>query len=275
MQQACSRCGYVSDRPARFCRQCGSQLFAENDVTSATTRNYSQQPSQSEQQPAEYAPGFSAASYAPGTWTEQTPNTSRLYQAPAVAQYPYPAVQQKKDFSWGKWILISFLSFLLLCVMAGTALFWWGKRTFEQALKDAGPGISEPGTVTVPTVADIPIPPEAPPAPSAGTAVNLEALKYPGATVAESTKAPFTEVIKLTTDDDLETVKQYYDKKFGELFKNSNTKIQAKDNEKYVYTNLSSPLITIELQPDPDDDAKTHISVTKVSTPFPKIVFSK
>lgn len=274
MQQACSRCGYISDRPARFCRQCGSQLFAENDVTSATTRNYSQQPSQPEQHPAEYSPGFSAASYSPGTWPEQTPNTSRLYQAPAIAQYPYPAVQQKKDFSWGKWILISFLSFLLLSVLAGTALFWWGKRTFEQALKDAGSGSSVPVTVVVPPVPDIPIPPEAPPAPT-GTAVGLESLKYPGATVIESTKAPFTEALKFTTNDDLETVKAFYDKKFATLFKENEMKIQAKDGEKFVYTILASPLITIEVQPDPQDDAKTHISLTKVNTPFPKIGFPK
>ncbi|MBS1790519.1 MAG: hypothetical protein JST85_22555 [Acidobacteria bacterium] len=166
------------------------------------------------------------------------------------------------------------MSFLFLFVMAGGALFWWGKQAVERAMERAGSGVSEPGVVTIPPVPDIPVPPEAPPAPG-GTAVSLDSLKYPGASITETTKAPFTEVLKLTTNDDLETVKQYYDKKFGELFKNSNTNIQTRDNEKYVYTNLSSPLITIELRPDPKDDAKTQISLTKVSTPFPKFAFPK
>ncbi|MFN0112139.1 MAG: hypothetical protein ACKVZH_25025, partial [Blastocatellia bacterium] len=74
---------YMSDRPARFCRQCGSQLFAESDVTSATTRNYSQQP------PPQFAEQPQAG-YSPGSWAEQPANTSPFYQAPPLAQSPYP-----------------------------------------------------------------------------------------------------------------------------------------------------------------------------------------
>ncbi len=275
MQQACSRCGYTSDRPARFCRQCGSQLFAETDVTSATTRNYSQQnyaqpPTQfAEQQPADYAPGFSAASYSPGTWADQTPNTSRLYQAP---QYQVPAVDQKKNFSWGKWIFLSFLTFLLLSIMAGGALIWWGKEAVQRAIREGN--ASQPVVAADPSIPGVPLPPEAPPAPQA-VAVSLESLKYPGSTVVESTKAPFTENLSFTTSDDPETVKQFYDKKFRELFKNSDTNIQTQDEEKYVYVSLSQPMITIEIEPDRKDDGKTRISIHKVSAPIPKFALPK
>ncbi len=276
MQQACSRCGYTSDRPARFCRQCGSQLFAETDVTSATTRNYPQQnyaqpPTQfAEQQPADYAPGFSAASYSPGTWSDQTPNTSRLYQAP---QYQVPAVDQKKNFSWGKWIFLSFLTFLLLCVMAGGALFWWGKNLVEDKIG------SIPGTGSNPPVGGIPPPPDAPAPPNGpvGEKVNvsLDSLKYPGAKTVESTKAPFTEKLSFTTDDDLETVKQFYDKKFDEIFKGADRNIRHEDEEKYVYVSSSQPMYIIEVEPDHRDDGKTRISLVKVTAPIPNFPFSK
>lgn len=274
MQQPCSRCGYISDRPARFCRQCGSQLYAENEMTSATTMNYSQQPPQiADQQPSGYAPGFSASGYSPGGWSEQTPNTSRLYQPPVVVQNQYPVAEQKKSFGWGKWILISFLIFLLLSVAAGGALFWWGKQVVEKAIANAGVESPGPAIVVNPPVPGEPPSPGAP-APES-VAVTLDSLKYPGATVIEAHKAPFTEKLGLTTDDDIETVKQYYDKKFGETFKNSATNIQSQEGEKYVYVALSQPMITIEIEPDPKNDAKTRISVVKVSAPIPKFVLPK
>jgi hypothetical protein len=278
MQQPCSRCGYISDRPARFCRQCGSLLSAENEVTSATTRNIAQQGQQSpsqfaDQQSTGYAPSHTPGSYAPGGWAEQPANTSQFYQAPVAAQYQYPAVEQKKSFNWGKWILISFLTILLFTVLAGGALFFWGKQVVQQAIRRAE--AENPGgvVVEVPPIPGIP-PPSGAPVPE-GNAVSLDSLKYPGSSVTESVKAPFTDSIRMTTDDDLETVKQYYDKKFSETFKSSATSIQSQDDEKYVYVSLSHPMITIEIEPDRKDDDKTRISIARVSAPIPKIVLPK
>lgn len=280
MQQPCSRCGYISDRPARFCRQCGSQLSAETEVTSATTRNIAQQSPQqfADQQSTGYVPSHSSGShapgsYAPGGWAEQPANTSQFYQAPVAAQYQYPAVEQAKSFNWGKWILISFLTILLFTVLVGGALFFWGKQVVEDAIERAA--AENPGDV----VRDVPPIPGLPPLPdspaSEGTAVSLDSLKYPGSSVTESVKAPFTETIGMTTDDDLETVKKYYDKKFSETFKSSATSIQSQDDEKYVYASLSHPMITIEIEPDRKDADKTRISIARVSAPIPKIVFPK
>lgn len=265
MEQPCSRCGYMSDRPARFCRQCGSQLFAESDVTSATTRNYSQQPPQFAEQPQ--------AGYSPGSWAEQPANTSPFYQAPPPAQAPYPnqhlVAEPKKSFSWWKWIALSFITFALLAVMVGGALFWWGKQAVERAIERAEGNWSEPVVVNAPPIPGVPLPPEV--SVPETSAITLDSLKYPGATVVESNKAPFTEAVSLTTDDDLETVKEYYDKKVRELFKNSNTSIQSEDDEKFVYVALANPMVTIEIQPDPRNDGKTRISIAKVKAPIPKI----
>src|SRR5215475_4690263 len=40
MNQTCQRCSYQSPSSARFCRQCGAQLIAETEFSSADTRNY-------------------------------------------------------------------------------------------------------------------------------------------------------------------------------------------------------------------------------------------
>ncbi|MEK7832918.1 MAG: zinc ribbon domain-containing protein [Acidobacteriota bacterium] len=274
MQQPCSRCGYISDRPARFCRQCGSQLFDETDVTSATTKNMAQQPPQfADQQSAGHTPGYSPGSYAqgsyaPGGWAEQTPGTAPFYQAPVAAQYRQPAVEQEKNFNWGKWILLSFLTILLFTVIVGGALFFWGKRVAERALERVA--AENPGSVVFDQrIPEIPVPGGVPV--SEGQAVTLESLKYPGAKVIESVIAPFAETIRMTTDDDLETVKQYYDKKFAETYKNLPTNIQRQDDEKYGYTILSHPLINIEIEPDDSEDGKTRISIAKVSAPIPNL----
>ncbi len=279
MEQPCSRCGYISDRPARFCRQCGSQLSTETDVTSATTRNMPGQshqppPQFADQQPSGYSPGsYAAGSYAPGAWADQTSGTSPFYQAPVAAPYQQSVVEQKKSFNWGKWILISFLTFLLLAVMAGVALFFWGKQAVERAIEQASAGNPGGQVIEIPPIPGVAPPPDAPVL--AGGAVDVESLKYPGSRVTESKKAPFVETIRMTTNDDLETVKKYYDKKFSETFKGSATNIQSQDDEKYVYVALSHPMITIEIEPDNNDDGKTRISIAKVSAPIPKITLPK
>ncbi len=128
MQQPCSRCGYISDRPARFCRQCGSQLAAETEASSANTRNYTPQqasPQYADQQPA-YPP------YSPNQqWEEQTPSTTPFYRPPIAPQYQIPVTEQKRT-NWGKWVLIGLLTFMLFC-MAGTGgAIYVGKKWVRQ-----------------------------------------------------------------------------------------------------------------------------------------------
>jgi hypothetical protein len=232
-------------------------------------------PQFADQQPSGYTPGsYAAGSYAPGTWADQTPGTSPFYQAPVAAHYQQSVVEQKKSFNWGKWILISFLSFLMFAILVGGALYYAGKQVVEKAIERAT--ADNPGAVVVdvPQIPPIPPPPGDAPAPDT-KAVILDSLKYPGSAVTESKKAPFVETIRMTTNDDLETVKKYYDKKFNEAFKGSATNIQSQDNEKFVYVALSHPMITIEIEPDINNDGKTRISIAKVSAPMPKITLPK
>lgn len=262
MQQPCSSCGYISDRPARFCRQCGSQLYAETESSSAETRNYGRQtPPQYVEQPPQYVP------YVPGqAFNDQTPNTSPFYTPPAVPQYQYPAVEQKSS-SWGKWILISLLTFLCIIIFSVVGMFYLGKRWVENNIDLA--------TGNRPVVVEVPPIPDAPPAPDAPAAVDqigsLDSFKYPGASIIESKIEPIARTISMTTDDDPETVKEYYDQKFKETFKNSPTAIDSKDGNHYTYASLSNPMLTIEIQPDEQNPGKTHISISRVEVRIPPI----
>ena len=266
MEQPCSRCGYISDRPARFCRQCGSQLFVENDATSATTRNYSQQATP---QFAEQQSGYSG--YAPGGWAEQaTPNTSRFYQPPVVPQYEVPVAPAKSG--WVKWVLISFAAFFLLSLFLAGGVVYWASKKVERAVEQA----QQEGVVVeipdVPAVPDVPFPPEAP---APAVAFTLDSFKYPGATVVTTARAPFTETVTLTTSDDLEKVKEFYDKMFTETFKDTNTQIKVEEGEKYVYTSLTHPMLTIQFEPDNSDPDKVKINLTRIKASIPNIKIPK
>jgi hypothetical protein len=263
MEQPCSRCGYISDRPARFCRQCGSQLFAENEATSATTRNYAPQT------PPQFAePQAGHSGYAPGGWAEQTPNTSRFYQPPAVPQYEQPIAPQKS--SWVKWVLLSFAGIFLLCVIFAVGIIYWASQKAGQVIEQAQREI--PVEIEIPQPRDIPFPPDAPAAPESAT--TLDNFKYPGATTIKSEKVPFVETVTMTTSDDLEKVKEFYDKKFAETFKDSNTDIQVVEEEKLVYTSVTHPMIIIEAKPDNQSD-KTRITLTRMKASIPNIKLPK
>src|SRR4030095_14386062 len=118
MQQACHKCGYNSDRPTRFCRQCGAQRFVENEATSASTRQYVQQESANPYD-APYQSQLAQAQAPPNSgFNNQTPDTSQLYHPPASPHYPnYTANTQpsesKKSGAW-KWVLVTLLCLLLV-----------------------------------------------------------------------------------------------------------------------------------------------------------------
>src|SRR5262245_56936984 len=139
MQRPCNRCGFVSDSPTRFCRNCGEQLFVENDANSATTGHYAPQHAahtynvtpQSQLAQARSAPDKRA--------NNQTPDTSRLYQDPMAPNYPnHPATSTgvAKKSSAMKWVLITLACILLvsggISVMVISAI-----RSKQQAARPA------------------------------------------------------------------------------------------------------------------------------------------
>src|SRR5262245_28660588 len=213
MQQSCHRCGFISDRPTRFCRQCGAQLFVENEATSATTRQ------QAPQQPANpydapYQSQLAQVQAAPdGRSNNQTPDTSRLYHESMEPNYPnYPANYQQavvKKSGGLKWVLITLICILLvsggISVMVISAI-----RARQQAARQ----IAEEELARARREAGVAPDAPAPPPPSVQEA-GLEQYKYPNATVQYSARAFGAETVTMTTSDSVSEVKDYYKKQLG------------------------------------------------------------
>jgi hypothetical protein len=265
MQQPCSRCGYVSDRPARFCRQCGAQLFTETETTSAPTRNYN--PRQSSQPYSDPSAQTSGAGF-----DDQTPETSRLYRPPIGQGYPhyqhYPVAPEAppKKSNAGVWILIAFLSLILvgggMIGMVGYAV----KRNYPApAAPPPSDSIPEPGE-----------PPPPPPGPEAEAAdeatfeekvpAELRRYVYPKAEVTEPVNVSGKQVVTMTTGDEIKKIKEFYTRLVGSPLVEDN----SQRGKTLVFQTGESPVTLISIERDDDDPEKNRITLTR--SPFvPKL----
>jgi len=257
MQQPCHRCGFVSDRPARFCRQCGAQLFVENEATSATTRQYAPQQS-ANQFDAPYQSQLAQARSAPDNRSnDQIPDTSRLYYDPMAPNYPnYPADYQQavvKKSGAMKWILITLMCILLvsggISVMVISAI-----HAIKQPTNQAEGAPEAPG-------APAPPPPPAPGVQGAG----LEQYKYPNAKVENSVRVLGNETVTMTTDDSVSKVRDYYQKRLGSPM------VEDEDEASVIFKISDSPMILITINQDEDDSNKTQITVVRSNVQLPKM----
>ena len=278
MQQPCSRCGYVSDRPARFCRQCGAPLFVENEATSAATRSYA--PSQPPQ-------GFPNQTYTPSyqagnRWDDQAPETSQFYRPPSAPNYE-PAATKKSR--WGLWLLIGILCLLLVGgTIAGvviTAIRTRNAAPFntdeltkdierqveeqirlaqEQALEQAKRAVDAGGNLP-------PLPPLPPAAPGTDLPPGFEKYKYPNAEVEQLINVIGNEIIKMTTNDSPATVADFYRKVAGQ----PTIKNKEDEGEKYIFQITGPPSLIITVGPNREDPERTEIIVLRSSFKIPKL----
>src|SRR5262245_28297176 len=248
MKQPCHRCGFVSDRPTRFCRQCGAQLFVENEATSATTRQYVPQQS-SIQYDAPYQSQLAQVQSAPDNRSnDQTPDTSRLYYDPMAPNYlNYPANHQQavimKKSGALKWVLITMICILL--VSGGISLM------VISAIRARQPAAREPAVA--PEAPGAPAPPPPPPISEPG----LELYKYPKAKVENSVRAFGNESMTMTTNDSVSEVKDYYQKRLG------SPTVEDEDDETAIFQVKGSPMVVITINQDKNDSDKTQITVVR------------
>ena len=255
MQRPCHRCGFVSDRPTRFCRQCGAQLFAENEATSATTRQYApHHPANSYDGP--YQSQFAQVRFAPDNRSgNQPPDTSRLYNDQMAPQFPsYPAnhlqVVAKKSGAL-KWVLIT-----LLCV----ALVSGGISAMViSAIRSQRPTTAEAageGQIGAPL-------PQAPPPPPSIHVAGLEQYKYPNAKMVSTARAFGTESMTMTTSDRISDVRDYYKKRLGDPM------VEGADRA-VVFRIPGPPMTVITINSDEKDSGKTQITVARTNLQVPK-----
>jgi len=263
MQQPCHRCGYDSDRPTRFCRQCGAQLFVENEASSASTLQYAPQqsanpydsPYQSQIAQAQAAPG--------GRFDSQTPDTSRLYHTPMGQNYPsYPANYQqaeaKKSGAW-KWVLIALLCVMLVSVGIGAMVISAIRAKQAAAMrirdkaqkaidaaKEAAGEAEEAGELLRP------LPPLPPPASGKG----IDQYKYPNAVVKNSVNFLGNNVVSMSTNDSVSKVSDHYKKQLGDPM------VEDEDGATVIFQNSDSPMIIIKYK---WDSKKTEITLVRPS----------
>jgi len=85
MQQPCKTCGYESPETDKFCRQCGGQLVAESEFTSAATLNHGRV------EPNPPMAGVGTGRFPPSVGDVITADTERYYSPPQYAPAPAPA----------------------------------------------------------------------------------------------------------------------------------------------------------------------------------------
>lgn len=287
MQQPCQRCGYDSDRPARFCRQCGAPLFAENEATSATTRQYAPQPS-SNSYDAPYQSQFAQDARR----NDQVPDTSSLHRAPMAQNYPnYPANYQypepKKSGAW-KWVLITLLCVALVSggigVMVISAIrakqraevFMPSSEEIEarvreqiqaeleRAKEEAARAAEEANRAAEDAGAAVPPPP--PPAPG-GLPAGMERYKYPNAEIKNSNAVFGNEFARMITSDSVSKVRDFYKKQVGDPIINN----KDESDESVIFQVPGSPMIIITVNQDDEDSDKTQIVVLRSRFQIPKM----
>jgi hypothetical protein len=272
MQQPCQRCGYVSDRPTRFCRQCGAQLFVENEATSATTRPQAPQQSANSYD-APYQSQLAQAQAAPDSrFDNQTPDTSRLYPTPRAQNYSnypsnYQPAESKKSSAW-KWVLVALLCVSLVGVGIGAMVLSVvrARQAAAERVRDRVRGEIERAKQAAGVGDDTgaPVPP-IPPLPPSTSGAGIERYKYPNAVVKSSVGVFGNNVVAMSTRDSVSEVRNYYKKQFGDPM------VEDEDGDTVIFQIQGSPTIVITIGKDKRDSDKTEINLIRTNLELPKM----
>ncbi len=269
MQQPCHKCGYLSDRPTRFCRRCGTQLFVENEASSATTRQYvAQQTADPPANPydAPYQSPLAQSRFAQERRVDyQPPDTSQLYRGQTPQNYPnyppnYQPTREKQSGAW-KWVMITLFCVLLVGGGIGAMMISAIRATHN-------PGDTAPVTEPPVEVGIVPPAPPAPPAPPGGEApIDLGKYKYPGAIIDNQVRVLGNEVLNMRTRDSFDDVKKFYQLLIGEPVIESN----EDGAQKLVFQSAGQTSVLVSIQPDDTHFGHMQIVVVRSGFQFPKL----
>ncbi len=252
MEQGCPGCGFVSDRPSRYCRQCGKQLVVENELTSAETRNY-------DSIRAAQAAGVSYPSH-PGMQAEnvkEVQETARFYTPPLTSDYDLP---EKKKSRTGLWLILALLCILLV----GGGLVTLVVHALRPPRQVASAGEERRFPFPPP-----PPPPQSPDTSQAGMPAIFDKYKYPNANVDQTVSGiGIGDFIKMSTTDTVGVVSDFYKRvtKAPPI-----TESRDNDEGQIIFQASNSPPILVIIGPDDELPGKTQIVLIHSSFQIPKI----
>lgn len=261
----CSTCNYESPGSAKFCRQCGAPLFAENDLSGASTRNYGRQAP---------APAVAVSAPLPPSVADVVgADTARHYQPPQAFVQP---VSNTAPINTGgsklkSWQLVAFI-LLVLFVGIGIGAFLAPGRRDHRAIPPLPP--EEMGRLNAEAQmhaqqqlaehmremqnqarelaqhaagAGIAIAP----APGDVQPLDLNEYEYPGATIGSYSRLPGNEMMQLRTKDPFDAIRGFYQKKLGKplLFIND-----GDDDRSLVFQSNTAPTVVVTVNHDDDSD---------------------
>jgi ribosomal protein L40E len=269
--RVCRNCGQQALPGARFCRQCGSPLFRENEETVAKTRQYPE--SAGTYQPR----GFSGVS------GEDAVDTSRFYHAPSGPHYQVP---QSRGSSSGFWLVI-----LVLCVLAGLGIIGsvflnsrinrvqsgaeiaqkvqekiaekqaeiaerQAERIARQAERQAELMARQAERLAAKEAAGLNAPPPAPP-PAPGISATVDNLTYPGSAVESRQIFAGSQILKLRSSDSFESILKFYQDKLKQP-------PVARNKQTVVFTvKDSGAQVVVTIKPHSDEAGQFQIQVVR------------
>jgi len=193
-------------------------------------------------------------------YSDQTPDTSRLYPDPMAQNYPnYPANYQQavaKKSGALKWILIT-----LICVVLVSGAISAMLISAIRAGQEAGDAAEAPAAPAHPGA---PAPPAPPPPPASIRGGGLDLYKYPNAKVENKVSGFGSEVMEMTTSDSVDEVSDYYKKRLG------NPMVEG-DDRAVVFQIPGPPMTIITINQDDKDSDKTEIKVVRTNLQIPKM----
>jgi uncharacterized protein YneF (UPF0154 family) len=277
MQHTCPHCGFISERLSRFCRQCGTQLIEENEVTSASTRNYApgQVPLTNPNQPN--------TSQQRGRIDEQTGGTSH-YSPPQVEPGYQPPVQRRSRLVL--WLaLIALFTLLVIGGLITTGVFLADKAsrkllskvpTNEEIQKQVQDHIgreaerikleverlSEEARKYTPNNSGN-VPPQPP---GTVTPLTIDQYLYPRAAIDTKVGLYGNEVLRMRTRDNLDKVQKYYQKLLGNPPLQSN----SAEDRTVIFQSSGTPSVKVIIQPEKEYQNQLRINVIRTSIQLPK-----
>src|SRR5262249_46004005 len=138
----------------------------------------------------------------PGMNLGMNEETSRFYQPPIA---PYPDFPEKKKSRTGMWILIAILCFMMVSISVVAILVLTIRPQKQQTI--VGNDIDRPGKIPPP-----PPPPFSPDAPKNEIPDVFARYKYPNSQIDHSVSAVGNDIVKLSTADNVGTVRDFYSK---------------------------------------------------------------